>query len=176
MDAAGGGAVGVTDFVVEVVFEPPFEIYTYEYPARAWTADLLYYSAPPSNYAATTIIRANGPGVVSSTPLQFTNQEYWELRAGKPTGSLMDHTFEVEWDADAGAARSTPGRMAPEIGIESMPGEIDMEDASTWVGPAFLVLGFCGLVLVLVVGVGVVAGSRRRKRRQPAPGDAARHR
>jgi DNA-directed RNA polymerase subunit RPC12/RpoP len=179
-DSATGSGVQVADFLVEVEFEPPYEAYNYSYNTRAWSPGQLQYKAPPANYPATTRITASGPGVESSTELQFTNQQYWQMRDQAPIGPLMAHTFEVQTSGDTGAPDPWSGGLEPDSGI-GWTG--DFGDDTGGIAPStqdglLLPLLCCGGgAALLVIGAVVVIGARSRKRRRaqaPSPRPARR--
>jgi pSer/pThr/pTyr-binding forkhead associated (FHA) protein len=160
LDAVTDGAVDVVDFLVTVQFEPPYEEYNYSYTTRAVEPGRLQYAGPPGYYRATTSIAATGPNVEASAPLQFTNEQYWQMRSQSPSGALMDHTFEVQTSGGMGLDDIWSG------GIQGGSGGIVPEFS----GNLLLPLLCCGGVAIfLVVGLVLVLGARSRKKRQAPP-------
>ena len=178
-DASTGSALEVRDFLVTVRFDPPYEYYDYAYTMRALEPGRLQYAGPPRTYPATTTIVAAGWGVESSTELQFTNQQYWQLRDQSATGDLMDYVFEVDYSgvADPGGSEDGVWDGGSEDDIWDGGSEGDLWDGGIEPDPGVIVPGLTGGLLlpalccgggglVLVLGV-VVVVSRRSKKKQP---------
>ena len=93
-----GAPLIVSDFLVSVVYEPPFEDYSYTYTTHTEqdVPGLLYSIAPPSEYAATVIITPLLTSYRSLAPLTYTTGFYWAQMDLLPTVSFIEHTFVLE--------------------------------------------------------------------------------
>jgi len=97
-DAVSAAPLDVQDFIIKVEFVPPFEHYSYSVRARSETPGRLYYYGPDPQYQAITSVSAwdATTGLVSTEPLVFSNDTYWQQMATKPTDFFVQHIFEME--------------------------------------------------------------------------------
>jgi hypothetical protein len=95
-DAQTGQAVEANDYEVTVRFDPPYELYNYSYIAPLSAPGQLYIEPPDSQYDATISVLPVGDGAPPSTqPVEFTTAQYWEWMGQDPSGSFLEHTFQV---------------------------------------------------------------------------------
>ncbi len=127
-------------FLVEIFFEPPFELYNYSFETRAGSVGELYYFGPPGHYAATTRISAIGPGREPVNVLEFSNAFYWQEGYMRGDEVFIEHVFEVQQQRGSGGG----GWILPAV----------LTSTITLICAGLIIL--LGVVIVIVV-----------KRRQP---------
>lgn len=89
-------------FLVEVFYDPPFELYNYSFVTRAGSAGKLLYYGPAEHYAATIRVSAVGFDREPVNVLEFSNAFYWQEGFGKGVEPFIEHVFEVRQQSRTG--------------------------------------------------------------------------
>ncbi|MFH1285242.1 MAG: hypothetical protein ABIH99_01545 [Candidatus Micrarchaeota archaeon] len=72
-----GNSVSVYDATVRVTFEPPYDVYNYEYETTV-EGDRIYLEMPPEEYGGKATIVASGEEYKESAPVEITSASYYE--------------------------------------------------------------------------------------------------
>jgi hypothetical protein len=108
-DAQTGQAVEANDYEVTVRFDPPYELYNYSYIAPLSAPGQLYIEPPDSLYDATISVLPVRDGAPPSTqPVEFTTAQYWEWMGQDPSGSFLEHTFQVSTQGSSEVPSNEP--------------------------------------------------------------------
>lgn len=127
-------------FLVEVFYDPPFELYNYSFESRAGNAGKLLYYGPAEHYAATIRVSAVGLDRDPVNVLEFSNEYYWREGYDRGEEPFIEHVFEVQQQRRTGDGG--------------------------WVLPAVLTSTgtLCCAGLMVILGVVIIIVVKRRRR------------
>lgn len=95
----GRSKVTPTNFYVQVIFDVPFDSYSYDYfQDTSQTPGRLFLVAPPARYPSTIRITPLVNGY-ASPPLVMTGDEYWTAMQANPQESFASHLFAFDKQA-----------------------------------------------------------------------------